>query len=73
MSLPTFLRFKDLKARGIVQSWPQLGRLIRDQGFPLGTMLGVNTRAWTEDEVAAWLASRPQASPLKIGDEPRAA
>lgn len=73
MSLPTFLRFKDLKARGIVQSWPQLGRLIRDQNFPLGTMLGVNTRAWTEDEVAAWIGSRPQGCPLKIGDEPRAA
>lgn len=73
MALPTFIRFKDLKARGIVDSWPQLGRLMRDRGFPRGIMLGANTRAWTTDEVADWLGRQPVGNSLKLPDDDRRA
>jgi hypothetical protein len=56
---PILLRFADLKARGIVQNWPTLLRWIACENFPPGKMLGPNTRAWTDAEVAAWLESRP--------------
>ncbi len=56
-----FLRFADLRAAGIVTSWPMLRRRVERDGFPPGRMLGANTRAWSEDEVEAWLASRPTA------------
>jgi predicted DNA-binding transcriptional regulator AlpA len=62
-----FLRFGELKADGIVNSWAQLKRLIALQGFPPGRMLGPNTRAWTEEEIAAWLTSRPVAGPAPRG------
>ena len=29
------------------------------QGFPAGVRLGPNTRAWPEDQVLEWVASRP--------------
>jgi hypothetical protein len=45
-----WLRFPDLKARGLVNSWPVLINKIRTQGFPPGRMLGPNTRAWTVEE-----------------------
>jgi hypothetical protein len=57
--LPKFLKFKDLKDRGIVTNWPTLLRWIADEGFPAGVKLGPNVRAWREDEVEAWLANRP--------------
>jgi hypothetical protein len=57
--LPTFIRFQDLKARGIVASWPQLLNLQRKAGFPSGRMLSAQVRAWTEEEIAEWLNSRP--------------
>jgi predicted DNA-binding transcriptional regulator AlpA len=56
-----YLRFPDLKARGIVQSRMTLKRLIDDQGFPPGVLLTPNARAWTEAEVNEWLGSRPVA------------
>jgi Prophage CP4-57 regulatory protein (AlpA) len=56
---PTLLRFTDLKARGIVNNWVTLGRWIKDEGFPPGRKIGPNTRAWTDEEVATWLESRP--------------
>ena len=72
MTIPTYLRFSDLKARGIVRSWPQLGRLMRDQAFPRGTMLGANTRAWTEQEITSWLSARPEGVVPKLGNESEA-
>jgi hypothetical protein len=36
-----------------------LRRLIEDEGFPEGVLLGKNTRAWRLHEVTAWLKSRP--------------
>ena len=58
-----FLRFKDLKQRGIVRNWTTLLRLMETQGFPAGTRLGAQTRAWSEAEVEAWLESRRIVSP----------
>lgn len=59
MPLPNFIRFADLKARGIVNSRVQLKNLQVKVDFPLGRLIGLNTRAWTEDEIAEWLESRP--------------
>jgi hypothetical protein len=39
-----WLRFSDLKSRGIAASWPQLRRLIKKYGFPPGRMLSPNIR-----------------------------
>jgi hypothetical protein len=55
----TYLRFHDLKARGIINSWPMVTRRVERDGFPPGQKLGPNTRVWREDEVQAWLDSRP--------------
>jgi hypothetical protein len=57
--LPHFVRFKDLKARGIVTSWPQLQRMQEHYGFPTGRLLGANMRAWTVEEVEEWLSKCP--------------
>jgi Prophage CP4-57 regulatory protein (AlpA) len=62
-----FLRFADLRDRGIVNSWPMLRRRIERDGFPPGRMLGPNTRAWSEQEIERWLASRPTAGPAPRG------
>jgi predicted DNA-binding transcriptional regulator AlpA len=56
-----FLRFADLKAAGIITSWPMLRRRVERDNFPEGRMLGPNTRAWDEREVRAWVDSRPVA------------
>jgi hypothetical protein len=60
-ALPTFVRYADLIAAGIVANWTTLLRLIDTEGFPVGIMIGANTRAWRLDDVEAWLASRPTA------------
>ena len=63
-----FVRFRDLKARGIVDSWPQLNNLIKKYGFPRGRMLSPNVRAWDEEkEIEPSLASRPAVSPPPRG------
>ena len=53
------LRVRDLKDRGIIYNWTTLHRWIANGQFPPGRYLGPNTRVWTEDEIAEWLASRP--------------
>jgi predicted DNA-binding transcriptional regulator AlpA len=58
-ALPIFIRYADLCAAGIISNWTTLRRLIDDEGFPSGVMIGPNTRAWRLDEVEAWLAGRP--------------
>lgn len=58
--MTTLLRFKDLQARGIVDNRVTLRRWIDGQGFPPGKRLGPNTRAWTEDSIDAWVASRDE-------------
>jgi predicted DNA-binding transcriptional regulator AlpA len=57
--LPVYVRFKDLQQAGIVTSWPQVLRMIDDEGFPPGVRLSANIRAWRLDEVQAWLDRRP--------------
>jgi hypothetical protein len=54
-----FLRFDDLRERGIVGNRVTLGNWIKDQGFPTGRLVGPNTRLWREDEIEEWLDSRP--------------
>ena len=65
---PTLLRFSDLKARGIVNNWETLRNWIEDANinFPPGRLLGPNTRAWTDAEIAEWIAKRPIA-PKDVG------
>jgi prophage regulatory protein len=53
------LRYPDLVAKGIVNSRMTLKRLIDAQGFPPGRLITPNARAWTEEEVDAWIANRP--------------
>jgi len=57
--LPKYVRFADLVDAGIVRSWPQLFKLIKDDDFPVGVRLSANVRAWRLDNVQAWLSSRP--------------
>ncbi|RUX27240.1 hypothetical protein EOA13_21230 [Mesorhizobium sp. M7A.F.Ca.US.011.01.1.1] len=60
--MTTFLRFKDLQSRGIVQNWPTLLDWVKFEGFPPGRYFGANTRVWADDEIEAWVASRPLAN-----------
>ena len=53
------LRFRDLRARGIVKNWPQLKHLKKKHNFPPGQLLTPYCRIWDEDEIEAWLATRP--------------
>ena len=62
-----WLRFRDLKARGIVGTWPTFKRRIERDGFPPGRMIGPNTRAWTEEEIDEWYRSRPVEGPAPRG------
>ena len=61
-----FIRFRDIKERGIVANWPQLRNLIEKYGFPPGRLLGPQTRVWDEEaEIEPWLASRPTRDPSR--------
>ncbi len=53
-----WLRFSDLKARGIVNNRTTLARWIKDYDFPAGALLGPNSRAWPADQVESWLDAR---------------
>jgi predicted DNA-binding transcriptional regulator AlpA len=59
MSNDRFLRFADLKARGLVSNWATLQNRIAKFGFPAGRLIGPNARAWTESEIDDYLAERP--------------
>lgn len=63
-----FLRFTDLKSRGIVGNWNTLLRWIEAGNFPQGRKLGANTRAWTEAEIEAWAKSLPLADARDNGE-----
>jgi predicted DNA-binding transcriptional regulator AlpA len=56
--MTTLLRYSDLEKRGIVRNRATLRRWIQKEGFPSGTMLGPNTKVWTEEEIAAYIAER---------------
>jgi hypothetical protein len=57
--LPHYVRFRDLRASGIIHNWQQLCRLIEDYNFPPGQLLSPNVRAWNRDDVRKWLDARP--------------
>ena len=65
--MTVLLRFRDLKARGIIASWPMLKLRVARDGFPPGRLIGPTARAWTEAEVDAWIASRPVTGPAPRG------
>ena len=62
--LPTFIKFADLKAAGIVNHHCALKILIDDHNFPTGRWLGSATHVWTLNEVEQWLANRPVERPV---------
>ena len=59
MPLEQLLRFRDLRRLGVVSSWPQLRYMQENYGFPVGLLLGANSRAWRASEVEQWLDCRP--------------
>lgn len=56
--LPVYVRLRHLIKAGICGNLMHLQRMIDCEGFPVGTKLSRNVRAWRIDEVQAWLASR---------------
>jgi len=71
MSIPFFLTQDDLTKRKISSSRQQTDYLQRNCGFPHGRLLSPKVRAWTEQEIADWLASRPITGLLPIPEEKR--
>jgi hypothetical protein len=67
MTTKIYLRFSDLRERGLVRSWPQLRRMIKLHGFPAGRMLSPNIRVWSVEEVETYFASRPTEGPPARG------
>jgi hypothetical protein len=65
--MKTWFRFRDLKARGLVKSRPQLKRLVDRGIFPPGRMIGPNARAWSDEEIEEYENSRPIAGPEPRG------
>ncbi len=53
-----YLRYPDLVERQIVNNRTTLQRWIHNYDFPTGILLGPNSRAWSADQVEAWLAAR---------------
>ena len=53
-----WLRFADLKARGLVNNRTTLARWIDKYNFPAGTNIGPNTKAWTEEVIEDYEAAR---------------
>ncbi|GAB4371825.1 MAG: hypothetical protein Kow00114_32960 [Kiloniellaceae bacterium] len=53
-----FLRFDDLKARGIVNNRMTLSRLIRQHGFPAPVRLSPGIAAYSAEEVDSWVRQR---------------
>jgi hypothetical protein len=56
-----WLRYSDLVKMGLFRSRMTLKRAIEEQGLSPGRLLMPNVRAWTEDEIQAWLDARPTA------------
>lgn len=59
--MPKYLRFDDLRERGIVGNRVTLGNWIKNEGFPPGILAGPNSRIWPEEQIDDWLANRPTA------------
>jgi predicted DNA-binding transcriptional regulator AlpA len=58
-----YLRFRDLKERGIVGSWETLVELIDRCGFPRGFKFSHKIRSWDEAEIDAWIESKRIGAP----------
>ena len=50
-TVPSYVRFADLRQAKIASSWMQLYRLIAEQGFPPGILLSPNVRVFAVSEV----------------------
>jgi predicted DNA-binding transcriptional regulator AlpA len=59
--LPVFYRFNDLVAAGLVRNRTTLQRLIDNESFPSGVMIGRNTRVWPVADIEKWITTRPTA------------
>jgi len=57
--VPRFLRLSDLQERGIAMTHQAVRHMQKNEGFPLGRLLGPGTRVWTVSEINEWLQSRP--------------
>src|SRR5262245_57534975 len=53
-----YLRFRDLRARGVFSNRVTLKNWVERYGFPPGHLVG-NARMWRESDVEAWIASHP--------------
>jgi hypothetical protein len=63
--LEQYCRFNDLNENNIVKSHTQLRHLQVHENFPLGRLIGPNTRVWSVSEINKWLEGRPsEKSPL---------
>jgi hypothetical protein len=71
----TYLRYSDLKNRGLVKNRTQLKNMIDNYGFPPGRLLSPNVRAWTDEEVDNYVDNCPvEAKPVpKSKGRPRKA
>ena len=59
------VRFNDIKNQGVVKTWGEIQKLIDEQDFPEGFRPTKFTRAWFQEDIDAWLRSRPSASDVK--------
>lgn len=65
---PRFLRIRDVVVRtGLSRS--RIYSLEAEGGFPRRRQLSERAVAWHENEVAAWIESRPLARGAVVGDE----
>ena len=65
MPNPKFLRYADLKPRGIPFARQHIRRLIDTRKFPEPVRIGANTIAWLESDIDDWLRERIEASPRR--------
>jgi hypothetical protein len=56
-----YRRYRYLVEEGYVNNRATLKNRIKNNGFPPGVLLGPNDRAWTDEELADYVASRPTA------------
>lgn len=61
----TYLRYSDLKNRGLVKNRTQLQNMIHDYNFPPGRLLSPNVRVWTDEELDNYVDNCPvEAKPV---------
>jgi predicted DNA-binding transcriptional regulator AlpA len=62
ITLDRYYRYADLKALGIIPSWPVLYAWIKERGFPAGLSISRRMRIWPASEVQAWLDQQSNAA-----------